>query len=214
MNETGSNESGSNETGNQGTGVNEKHLGVARVYSDALIDLAERQDAAESLGDELQGLARQMARDEQFRAFLQSPLVEQSERRQALETIFRGRLSDLLVDGLQVMNRKGRIGLLPAIARTYHETLNERLGQVDVRVATAVPLDPAQREHIEAAVAASLGKKPVLQESVDEDLIGGIVFQIGDRKIDGSVASHLHTLGKALRDRASSERAEEYISSE
>jgi len=194
------------------TGINEKHRGVAKVYSDALLQLAEAQDAAEPLGDELRGLAEQIARDEDFRAFLRSPLVAGAHRREALETMFRGRLSDLLVDGLQVMNRKGRVGLLPAIAHTYHQTLNERLGRVDVQVTTAVPLDPAQRQHIESAVAAGLGKKPVLQESVDETLIGGIVFQIGDRKIDGSVASYLNTLSQALRTRASREHAEEYVS--
>lgn len=191
--------------------ISEKHIAVARVYSDALMELAEAQDAVESLEEELQELTAQVEQNPQLRAFLESPLVDADKRRTALEHMFRGRLSDLLVDGLQVMNRKGRIGLVPAVARAYHETLNERLGRVEVRVTTAVPLDEEQRRHIEAAVASGLGKKPVLRESVDESLIGGIVFQIGDRKIDGSVASYLNTLSEALRTRASRENVEAYV---
>lgn len=191
--------------------INEKHIAVARVYSDALMELAEARDVVEPLEEELQELAAQVDRQPDLRAFLESPLVETDKRRDALERMFRGRLSDLLVDGLQVMNRKGRIGLVPALAHAYHETLNERLGRVEVRITTAVPLDEAQRRHIEAAVAAGLGKKPLLQESVDPSLIGGIVFQIGDRKIDGSVASYLNTLSEALRTRASRESVEAFV---
>lgn len=191
--------------------ISEKHIAVARVYSDALMELAEAQGVVEPLEEELQELAAQVDRQRDLRAFLESPLVETDKRSDALEHMFRGRLSDLLVDGLQVMNRKGRIGLVPALAHAYHETLNERLGRVEVRITTAVPLDEAQRRHIEAAVAAGLGKKPLLQESVDPSLIGGIVFQIGDRKIDGSVASYLNTLSEALRTRASRESVEAYV---
>jgi len=190
---------------------NDETLAIARVYSDALLELAEEQGVAEALEEELQQLVAQIESTPAFRAFLESPLVDTDKRRDALEKMFRGRLSDLLVDGLQVMNRKERIGLLPAVAHVYHQTLNERRGRVEVRVITAVPLDEAQRRHIEEAVAASLGKKPVLQESVDPSLIGGIVFQIGDRKIDGSVASHLNTLSEALLTRASRENVEAYV---
>jgi F-type H+-transporting ATPase subunit delta len=193
------------------TSLGDKYLGVARVYSDALMELAESQDAIEPLEEELQQLAAQVERDPDLRAFLESPLVATDQRRDALEHMFRGRLSDLLVDGLQVMNRKGRIGLLPEVAYAYHEALNERLGRVEVRVSTAVPLDEEQRRHIESTVASTLGKKPVLQESVDESLIGGIVFQIGDRKIDGSVATQLETLSEDLLTRASREHVEAYV---
>lgn len=191
--------------------MSERHQAVARVYSDALLEVAESQDAVEALGAELEELAAQIKRDPLFRAFLESPLVDAGKRREAIERMFRGRLSDLLVDGLQVMNRKGRIGLLPAVARVYRTTLNERLGRIEVEVTTAIPLDDAQRRHIEEAVAQGLGQKAVLRESVDPSLIAGIVFQIGDRKIDGSVASHLDTLSKALLTRASRENAEAYV---
>lgn len=192
---------------------NEKHLAVAKVYAEALLELAEGQGTAEALGEELADLAGQIERDEQFRAFLQSPLVDASKRRDAIESLFRGRLSDLLVDGLQIMNRKRRLALLPTVAQVYHAELDRHLGRVEVEVTTAVPLDGDQRRRIEEAVATHLGKKPILRESVDASLIGGIVFQIGDRKIDETVATLLHTLSGALRTRASREHAETYIAS-
>nr|MDP9122938.1 F0F1 ATP synthase subunit delta [Acidobacteriota bacterium] len=101
--------------------VDERELGVGRVYARAILDLAESQGAAESLLGELTDLAAYAAGNPEFESFLTSPLIEDGARVDVLEKIFRGRASDLLVDALQVVNRKGRIGLLRAIAQAYRQ---------------------------------------------------------------------------------------------
>ena len=80
--------------------MSDRHQAIARVYSDALIEVADTQDAVEPLAEELDELAAQVESDPLFRAFLESPLVDTDKRREAIEKMFRGRLSDLLVDGL------------------------------------------------------------------------------------------------------------------
>src|SRR5436305_443733 len=90
-----------------------------------------------------------------------------------------GQASDLLLDSLQVINRKGRLGQLRAIAESYRAALRDLRGWVDVRVRTAVPLDDAQRTRLQEVMAASTGKKPTLIERVDPSLIGGLVVDVG-----------------------------------
>ena len=178
---------------------------VARVYADALLGLAERRGEADELGEELRALAAEVERDAALRAFLLTPLVDAEARATSLERIFRGRASDLLVDGLQVLNRKGRIGLVPAIAAVYARAHNELRGRIEVEVTSAVPLDEGQRGAVRTAVAHRSGREALLQEIVDPALLGGMVVKIGDQKADASVASRLHALGDALLDRASRE---------
>lgn len=192
----------------------ETELAIARVYAGAILELAEDQGVADSLDRELEELEDLLRDQPRLAAFLASPVVDADERREALESMFRGRLSDLAVDSLQVMNRKGRIGLVPAVAHVYRHLLNERHGRVEVQVTTAVPLREEQREHLRRAVAEKLDKEPLLEEAVDEDLIGGVVFRIGDRKIDGSVATHLKSLSEALLARGSRESAHQFVQSE
>ncbi len=185
--------------------ADEKHIAVARVYSRAMHDLAVAKGEADVLAEELQELARFVEGDERLAALFASPLIDPDDRAQTLERLFRGKASDLLVDSLQVINRKGRLGLLGAIAEAYHLRHQEHLGRVDVHVATAVPLGAALRERLTAALAKHSGRKPQLIERVDPSLIGGMVLKVDDEKIDASVIHEIGRLRRAMRERSEQE---------
>ena len=184
---------------------NDKEVALARVYSGAMLELAQEKGEAIALGDELLDLAGYVDIDEEFSAFVVSPLVDAVDRERSLEKLFRGRYSDLLVDSLQVLNRKGRLGLLGAVAQTYHLAHEELRRRVEAYVRTASPLTDQLRMKLKDVIAKHTGKEVDLVETVDEDLLGGIVVRIGDEKFDMSVASQLDTLGKTLMDRVSRE---------
>lgn len=192
--------------------LSDTNIAVGRVYSDAILSLAEERGVADEILEELRGVTALLEQDATLRSYLSSPLVDVEERRQLLEAAFRGKVNDLLADALQVLNRKGRLRFLPAVAHAYERTLDQRRGRVEVQVTTAVALDEAQRQKIRSALERRLGMEPMLRESVDPALIGGIVFRIGDRKIDDSVATRLRTLSKALAARTALEvHTGEYI---
>ena len=183
----------------------EQEITTSRVYARALLKLAEEQGAAESVLEELDSLVEQADRDETFASFLTSPLVEADERRASLDRIFRGRLSELLLDTIQVMNRKGRMGLVPALAGTYRDELEKLRGEIRVHVRSAVALDDAQRQQLSEAVSQYTSKQATLVESVDESLIGGVVLRIGDQRIDTSVAKQLSKLEQQMLGRVTQE---------
>ena len=183
----------------------DRELALAGVYSNAMLELAEAGGQADKLRDELLDLAAYVEADAQFETFLSSPLVDAEERQQTIEKLFRGRYSDLFVDSLQVLSRKERLGLLPAVAETYrlgHEELRKR---VEAHTRTAWPLTGKLRVRLKSVIAEHTGREVDLVETVDEDLLGGIVVRVGDEKFDMSVATQLGTLEKALTERASRE---------
>lgn len=194
--------------------ANDRELSIAHVYSKAMLDLAEQQGDADSLLEELQGLVEYLDRNPELERFLASPLVEDEDRGKVLEKAFRGKTSDLLLDSLQVVNRKGRLSLLRGIVEGYRSEHRKLRGMVEARVRTAVPLSEALRERVRDAVARHTGHQPILIETVDPSVIGGIVIEVGDQKIDGSVAHKLRELGKVLETRASQEivRSRSYVS--
>lgn len=176
-------------------------LGVPRVYARAMLDLAAAGGSEEELLGEMEGLARLVAEDAELATFLASPLVEEQARAATIEKIFRGHASDLLTDSLEVINRKGRLALLPAIADAYRAELRRMRGRVDARVTTAVPLTAAQKKSLAAALASFTGLAPDLVERVDPSILGGLVVEVGGEKIDSSLSNQLHDAGELLAQR-------------
>lgn len=184
-------------------GADDKSRAIARPYAEALLDLARRAGAAQEVREELDEIAGLAEESPAFREFLDDPAIDAEERRESLERMFRGRASDLLVDALQVMSRKGRIALLPAVAAAYRAAHDVAAGRIEVEVRSAVPLSEEQRRSLVAAIESGTGLAPTLVERVEPALLGGLVVRIGDRKADASLATRLKNLSEALRARAS-----------
>lgn len=185
--------------------INEQEIALAKVYSKAMLGLALKDGSGESLGEELNDLADYIDRDSGFEHFLSSPTIDPSKRDRLIEKLFRGKYSDLCVDSLQVLNRKERLGLIRAVAHTFHLLHEEQQGRIEVYIITATALTDELRSKLVGVLNKHTGKETDLIESVDESLIGGMVVRIGDEKFDMSVATKLNTMHESLLDRASRE---------
>jgi F-type H+-transporting ATPase subunit delta len=185
--------------------VSDKEMAIARVYAQALLTLAKEQGLAAQVREELAELSRRAQADPVVGKFLSDPTILGESREAALAKILRGQFSDLAVDTVLIMARKGRVTIISHLAEAYRQALAEDEGEVDVGVTTAVPLTDPQREKVRAWAAAFTGKKPVLVESVRADILGGLILQIDDEKFDRSVGRGLRRIKDRLFERASHE---------
>lgn len=185
--------------------VSDKELALAQVYSTAMLELAEAKGEADSLLAELLDLSAYLAKNADLEAFFYSPMLDVDARAKSIERIFRGKAGDLLVDSLQVVNGKGRLGLLRSIIEAFRLAHQKLRGRAEVHVTTAVPLSKKLRARIKDLTDRYTRKDTVLVETLDESVIGGMIVQIGDKKFDASVASRLRRLSDSLLERASYE---------
>lgn len=185
--------------------IDERQREIGRLYAAVMLRVAEEQGQAEALEEELAALVSHLDRNPEFQQFLTSPLIQEGPHVEVIEKAFRGRASDLLVDSLQVIGRKGRLGSLRAVATEYRKALRHLRGGMDVHIRTAVPLTDALRARLTDAITAAVDRKPTLIEHVDPSLVAGVVIELEGRKVDASLASRLHQLTEALLARASRE---------
>ena len=175
---------------------------VARVYAQSLLELADAaggDDKIVETGGELSVIAEMIRDDAEVAEFLRSPIVDSEKRAESLRRIFEGRVSDLVLRFMLVLNGKGRLGEFGAMASGYDQLVNERMGRVEVDVMTVDgSLDPDQLALLGEKVEAKLGQKPVFHQYADESLIGGLVLRVGDQLIDGSVRGQLRRMREEL----------------
>lgn len=175
---------------------------VAALYARTLLDLALRQGGrrqAEEIADELQTIVELSRTDARFREFLASRVLPAAARGESLTRIFGGRVCDLTLRFLQVLNARGRLYHLPAIVSAYDALFQERFERVEVDLFTAGPLPSEDLAGIHRRLAEVLRHEIVLHHYVEPAMIGGIRIQIGDRLIDGSLATQLRRAWEHLR---------------
>lgn len=174
---------------------------LARVYAQSLFELARAEGGGQARIEEVLGELEdilELARaDARFGEFLASRVLPAAARAESLRRIFGGRVSPVTLNFLLVLNRKGRLGHLPAIAAAYDQIVQSAFGRVEVDVYTAAPLDPAQIGQLKERLRSVLGREPIVHPYTDPSMIGGLRLQIGDQLIDASIAARL----RRLRDR-------------
>lgn len=92
---------------------------------------------------------------------------------------------------LRVLTHRRRIVLLPDITRHLSELVDADAGVRRATVTSAVALPEAYRQRLKAELEAATACKVVIEYREDPALIAGIVTQIGDQVLDGSVRTRL-----------------------
>ena len=101
---------------------------------------------------------------------------------------------------LALLAHAHRLPFLPEIAAQYEARRAEVENTMDVEVTTAMPLIPAQRTTLEAALGRRFGRQVRLAETVDAGLVGGAVVRAGDLVIDGSLQGRLARLEQQISE--------------
>lgn len=179
---------------------------VSRVYAQALLELAAALGQADELADEAGELLGLLSQEPDLDVLLSSRALNSSQRSGVVEQLFKGRVSDVLYRFIQVVNRKDRLGALAGILVTYRGLVSEARGELGVDVYVAEALSDEASRGVAESIGGAMGKQVQLHQHVDPELIGGLKVRVGDRLIDGSVATQLRIMKRKLVD-AGRERA-------
>jgi F-type H+-transporting ATPase subunit delta len=175
---------------------------IARVYADALFELAQQAGTIDEIRAQLQELVSVQEQNPDFAALLNSMVVDDDKREHSLERMFRGRLNDELVNTLQVMNQHGRAGLLPQLERAYVLRIEDARGEIEVRAISAVELSGVEQADVQTMAAHLSGKRPLVEYRVDPSIIGGLVLEMGGYRYDDSIHHQLETAHDRLVERS------------
>lgn len=168
---------------------------AASRYVKSLLDLAVEKNALEAVHNDMLLLSKICDENRAFELMLTNPIIKHDKKREILEKLFAGKMNPLTMSILDILTRKNREPLLPAIAREFHTAFNVYKGIGKASVTTAIPLDAKLRAEFETIVKQLTAKSQIeMTEKVDKEMIGGFVLNVGDRQIDASIKNKLKAL--------------------
>ena len=172
---------------------------VAKRYSKALVGLCNADRGHEMVARDLELVVKAMRTNPEVAAALEDPTVGLEARRKILDEVVKGlRLRPLTARFLAYLSDKKRFGLLEAIVVDFERQRDALAGRVRATATSATPLGPLESQRLKDALQQATGKDVVLETAVNPDLLGGVVTQIGNIVLDGSVRTSLNKMREQL----------------
>lgn len=101
---------------------------------------------------------------------------------------------------LRVLLQNNRIRYFQEILQSFLKAVDERKGIVSAQVTAATPLSQEEVKGIEERLARITGKQVNVELKTDENLLGGLVVQIGSTHFDGSLRRKLADMKRRLAE--------------
>ncbi len=173
---------------------------VARRYARAVFELAKEEGNVGEVSREIAAFADAYAVSSDLRALEQTPGLTDADRRKVVEEIGKRQGSSATtVRTVALLAERQRLAVLPDLVRLLEQMADEHLGLLRAHVKSARRLSEGYRSRLERKLAEAAGKRILMTFEEDPTLIAGVVTQVGDRVVDGSVRGRLNQLAASLR---------------
>ena len=104
----------------------------------------------------------------------------------------------MVMNFLRLLMEKHRMPAIFRVRRALDALWEEENKLLPVQITSAIELDEKVAEQIGDRIAEQTGRKVDLSTSVDPDVLGGLVVQVGNTVLDASVRHRLEQLRKEV----------------
>ncbi len=168
------------------------------VATEVALDAADVNGALDSVEDELVRFGRIVAGDRELNRVLSDRKAPVEGRKALLDRLLSGRVNPVTEQLLRNLLTGSHVGTAEIAIERLSEAASRRRGQSVARVTTAVALTGIQEQQLGDSLGRLYGRPVGLQVTVDPGVLGGLIVQVGDEVIDGSIAHRLEAARRRL----------------
>ena len=175
------------------------NLSLARRYAKALLSIGKEDGRYKEYGEELSSFAYLLEREAELQNAIVNPMYPRDDRKKVLDKILEMiQLNPIVKNFINLLFDKQRIDGVLQINEVYQILVDQLENISRAKVTTASPLSEEMIGRIRQALEKITGGTVVLDVADDPSIIGGLVAQVGDLVLDGSVRTQLQSLKETL----------------
>lgn len=171
---------------------------LARPYAEAVAKLAAEAMTWDQWSERLALLAL-VAGDDQIKDLAANPSVANDRVIDIILNVCGEKLGAEGANLASLLAENKRLALLPEIVTLFEAAKAAQEGELSAHITSAYELSLGQVQGIVAKLETKFGRKVTATQSVDAELIGGVVIQVGDEVMDSSVRGGLEALAVTLK---------------
>lgn len=160
---------------------------IAARYSLALFELGKEENSLEKYKEDLNLFNSCLENNSEYKKILSHPRISNDEKKGMLKEAFGSSMSLNVINFIQILIDKGRISKLNEIYNAFIDLYNQEFGIVNAIAYSAVPLSADKVSELTKTLEKQMDVKIVLDNVVDDTVIGGLRVEIGDTVIDNTI---------------------------
>jgi len=166
---------------------------ISNRYAKAIFQYALERKEENQLRDELQTLSEQFLAVPLLNKVLDDPTVSPDVKIDVLTTAAGKKISDTYLQVIRMIVKNGRERYMQSIALMYDEVYRKAKNRIIIKLITTEPASGEMKSKL-----VNLVKKDEKQvdfvAKTDDDIIGGFILEIDDRRLDASIKNQLNQL--------------------
>jgi F-type H+-transporting ATPase subunit delta len=173
---------------------------VHRTYARSLFQAAKEAGRVPAVRQDLDDFVEACRTVPELDELLRNPNLDRRAKTAAVDAVAAGG-DPLVLNFLRLLVEKNRAGDVDQIAEEFERMAAADEGELSVELTTAFELSDEEARAIVGQIEQRSGRRVDATRTVDAHLIGGMVLQIGSRRVDASVRGRIDQLGRDLRTR-------------
>ncbi len=167
-------------------------------YAQAILAVASAESNAAQIEDEIYRFSQVLQSSEELKSTLSDASIPSTRRQQIVEDLLDGQVTQTTVALVSMIVAAGMGGDIKAIADKVVGLGAESRDKAVAEVYSVVDLSSDQQQRLAAALKSATGKDVEMKIIIDESVMGGLLVQIEDEVIYGTVRTRLKQLREAF----------------
>ena len=167
-------------------------------YAQAILAVASAESNGAQVEDEIYRFSQVLQSSEELKSTLSDASIPSARRQQIVEDLLDGQVTQTTVALVSMIVAAGMGGDIKAIADKVVGLGAESRDKAVAEVYSVVDLSSDQQHRLAAALKSATGKDVEMKIIIDESVMGGLLVQIEDEVIDGTVRTRLKQLREAF----------------
>jgi F-type H+-transporting ATPase subunit delta len=169
------------------------------AYANAMFEVAKAEGVLIEVENELFDFAQAFKANDALRTTLTDAAMPVDRRLAIIDDLFKNSISPVAPNLVSFVVGIGRARDLPDIIDRLVERAAAEKDKAVAEVRSVIALTEEQRSRLAIALGQATGKQIEVKVVVDPAVLGGIVAQIGDQVIDGTVRTRLDQLRAGIQ---------------
>ena len=171
---------------------------ISKEYAAAIFELSKEKSAEKDFLDALSLVESELAAEPEYSLLLSSPNIPIRERQHLIEQAFADKIPEYVLSFTELLLENGHMQSFSECVNEYEKMYKALSSVSSAHVVSAIELSNEEKTALIEKLEKLTGNTVAAEYEINESIIGGVIVNIDDKVIDGSIRHRLQEVKEVI----------------